>query len=169
MCAKQNGFVFFNPSDLNDGVVRLKLVETQQADSVRGWVPYYVFHIYCMTSDNRAGEIHLRIGNTEHMRLYGGHVAYGVRPEYRGHRFAARALRLVVSLASRHGLDELWITCNPENIASRRTCEVAGAELVGIVTLPPGIDMYQEGERYKCRYRLVCSAPKTIRLDVETL
>ena len=57
-------------------------------------------------------------------------------------------------LARRHGLAELWITCNPENKASRRTCEFAGAELIEIVDLPPHTDMYQEGERQKCRYRL---------------
>jgi tagatose 1,6-diphosphate aldolase len=51
-------------------------------------------------------------------------------------------------------MPELWITCNPENIASRRTCEAAGADFVEIVDLPSDIDMYQEGERQKCRYRL---------------
>lgn len=62
--------------------------------------------------------------------------------------------RTLIPLARRHGFNELWITSNPENIASRRTCEIAGAELAEIVDLPPRIDMYQEGERQKCRYRL---------------
>lgn len=51
-------------------------------------------------------------------------------------------------------LRELWITCNPDNIASRRTCEVARADFAGIVDLPPETDMYEEGERQMCRYRL---------------
>jgi tagatose 1,6-diphosphate aldolase len=152
MCG--SGFVFLDPGELNDGVVRLHLVDRRPADPAKGWVPYYVFHIYGEGSGLRAGEIHLRIGNTDHMRLYGGHIAYGVRPEYRGRRFAARAVRLIVPLAVRHGLSELWITCNPDNIASRRTCEAAGAEFVEIVDLPPETDMYREGEREKCRYRL---------------
>ena len=50
-------------------------------------------------------------------------------------------------------MTELWVTCNPDNIASRRTCELAGGVLVEIVDLPEDIDMYQEGERRKCRYR----------------
>jgi tagatose 1,6-diphosphate aldolase len=57
-------------------------------------------------------------------------------------------------LARRHGLYALWITCNPENVASRRTCELTGAEFVEIVDLPPESDMYERGERRKCRYRL---------------
>ena len=42
---------------------------------------------------------------------------------------------------------------NPENTASRRTCEFAGGVLEGIVELPPDNDMYLEGERQKCIYR----------------
>jgi tagatose 1,6-diphosphate aldolase len=31
---------------------------------------------------------------------------------------------------------------------------MAGAEFIDINDLPPETDMYQEGERQKCRYRL---------------
>jgi predicted acetyltransferase len=51
-------------------------------------------------------------------------------------------------------LQTVWITCNPDNWASRRTCELAGAELVEIVDLPEDNDMYRKGKRRKCRYRL---------------
>jgi tagatose 1,6-diphosphate aldolase len=51
-------------------------------------------------------------------------------------------------------MSEVWITCDPENTASRRTCELAGADFIEIIDLPPDIDMYQDGERQKCRYRL---------------
>lgn len=147
-------FQFFDPGDLSDGVVRLRLVEKLPADLLKGWVPYYVFHIYSADTNERAGEIRVRIGDTHYMRLYGGHIGYGVRPEYRGRRFAARALRLILPIAARHGLSELWITCNPENVASRRTCEASGAEFIDIVDLPPDTNMYQRGERQMCRYRL---------------
>ena len=147
-------FQFLDPGELHDELVSLQLIATHAADVAKGWVPYYVFHILSLETRERAGEIHLRVGDTEHLRLYGGHVAYGVRLPHRGQHFAGRALRLVLPLARRHGLSELWITCNPENIASRRTCEFAGAGFVEIVDLPPHVDMYLEGERQKCRYRL---------------
>jgi len=86
--------------------------------------------------------------------MYEGHLAYGVLPEFRGHHYAARACRLLLPLARSHGMTELWVTCNPDNWASRRTCELAGAVLVDTVDLPEDIDMYQEEERQKCRYRL---------------
>jgi len=86
--------------------------------------------------------------------MYGGHLAYQVAPEYRGHRYATRGCKLLLPLARQHGFKTLWITCNPDNIASRRTCELVGAKLVEMVDLPEDIDMYQEGERQKCCYRL---------------
>ena len=147
-------FRFLEPGELHDDAIILRLVAAQPADPAKNWVPYYVFHIMSAKTGLRAGEIQLRVGNTEHMRLYGGHVGYGVRPEFRGDHFAGRALRLLTALARHYGLSELWITCNPDNIPSRRACEFAGAELVEIVDLPPDVDMYKEGERQKCRYRL---------------
>ena len=154
MSEPPDSFRFLDPGELREDGIVLQLVATRPAEPVKGWVPYYVFDILSAKTREKAGEIHLRVGDTRHLRLYGGHIAYAVRPEYRGNRFAARALRLLAPLARRHGFSELWITCNPENLASRRTCELAGAELIEIIDLPPDIDMYQRGERQKCRYRL---------------
>jgi len=147
-------FRFLDPGELREGDILLRLAATQPADPVKGWVPCYKFHIVSVAAGSRAGEIRLRVGDNENLRLYWGHVGYGVDPEHRGRHFAARALRLVLPLARLHGLSELWITCNPENTSSRRTCEYAGAEFVEIVDLPPHLDMYQRGDRQKCRYRL---------------
>ena len=52
-------------------------------------------------------------------------------------------------------MDYLYITCNPENTASRKTCEYAGGVLEGVVDVPEDNDMYQRGERKKCIYRFV--------------
>ena len=46
-------------------------------------------------------------------------------------------------MARRHGLATVWITCNPDNRASRRTCELTGAQLVEIVDLPADNDKYR--------------------------
>jgi tagatose 1,6-diphosphate aldolase len=100
------------------------------------------------------GEIHFRVGTDEKLQRFAGHVGYTVAEDARGHRFASRAIRLLIPLAKRHGLTELWITCNPDNAASRRTCEQPGAVFVEIVDLPVESDMYARGERRKCRYRI---------------
>jgi tagatose 1,6-diphosphate aldolase len=101
-----------------------------------------------------AGTISLRISDDENTRLYYGHVGYLVFPPARGHRYAERSLRLLLPLARRHGLRELWITTNPENVPSRRTCERLGGEYVETIDLPRHHPLYQRGERRKVRYRL---------------
>lgn len=147
-------FEFHDPGKLLDDDLELILVERYSGDPSLGYVPAYKFKLIYQDSDEEVGNIDLRIGNTHDLIMYGGHIAYSINPEHRGHRFAARACRLLFPLARQHGLKELWITCNPGNIASRRTCEIVGATLVEIVNLPEYSDMYQEGERQKCRYRV---------------
>jgi len=101
-----------------------------------------------------AGGMGLRIGQSFELKMYFGHVGYHVYPPARGNHYAERAVRLVLPLARRHGLSEIWITVNPDNIPSRRTCERLGAKFVEIVDLPPDNALYQRGDRRKCRYLL---------------
>jgi len=147
-------FRFHDPGKLIDEELELTLVEKYPGDDTIGYVPAYRFKMTLVGQDKEVGHIELRIGDTHHIVMYGGHVGYRVVPDHRGRRYAARSCRLLLPLARSHGLKTLWITCNPDNIASRRTCELAGARLVEIVDLPENTDMYQEGERQKCRFRL---------------
>jgi predicted acetyltransferase len=132
----------------------LVLREEYPGDPAINYVPAYKFKMTLGDQSAEIGDIELRIGNTESIVMYGGHLAYGVEPEHRGHHYAARACRLLLPLARSHELTTIWITCNPDNFASRRTCELAGATFVEIVDLPEDNDMYQRGERQKCRYRI---------------
>ena len=143
---------FRDPGELRDAELRLVLRERTPANLDRGWVPMYRFDI--VVAGKRVGGIDFRLGASDFIVRFAGQVGYGVDPQHRGHRYAARAVRAVVPLARAHGLTPMWITCNPENLASRRTCELAGAELVEIVDLPEDCDMYARGDRQKCRYRL---------------
>ena len=99
-----------------------------------------------------AGGIGLRIGTTPEIELYSGNIGYHVYPPARGRHFAERACRLLLPLARRHGMERLWITCNPDNTASRRTCERLGAALIEIVTIPRDHPFRMRGETAKCRY-----------------
>jgi tagatose 1,6-diphosphate aldolase len=101
-----------------------------------------------------AGGCSLRVADTPDVRRCFGHVGYHVYPPARGRRLAERAVRLLLPLARAHGLKEIWVTCNPDNWASRRTCERLGAVLVDLVDLPPDNVLYRRGERQKCRYLL---------------
>jgi len=101
-----------------------------------------------------AGSISLRIGHCVNLDRYLGHIGYHVLPPARGHHFAERASRMLLPVARAHGHQILWITCNPDNFASRRSCERLGATFIDIVQVPKDNPLYSQGDRQKCRYRL---------------
>lgn len=148
-------FVFLEPGPLVDGELRLALIETVQGNPKR-WsgASGYAFEMRHARTGERMGYLSLRFGDHEFLVRYAGHIGYSVEPPYRGHRYAARSCLLVLPLARLHGARELWITTNPDNAASRRTCEIIGAKYIETVPVPPGNDMYDRGDREKCRYRL---------------
>ncbi len=128
----------------------------QPAEPGKGLVPVYHFWMYVESGlpIRIAGGIGLRVGDNPELRLYSGHIGYNVYPAARGNHFAERAVRLIMPLAVRHRLKPVWITCNPDNTPSRRTCERLGAELVEVVDIPPDHPFIARGETQKCRYRL---------------
>jgi tagatose 1,6-diphosphate aldolase len=131
----------------------------QPADPKRGWVPSYHFWMRLHPGPQPplveiAGGITLRVGSNYELEMYAGNIGYGVYPPARGHHYAERSCRLLLKLARAHGMKRLWITCNPDNLASRRTCERLGCSFTGVVPVPPGHPLYLRGDREKCRYWL---------------
>lgn len=100
------------------------------------------------------GDITLRVGDGQEVELYSGHIGYHVFPAARGHHYAERACRLLLPLARRHGIKPLWITTDPANAASRRTCERLGGIMVEIVDVPEGHVLHSRGQKRKCRYKI---------------
>lgn len=137
----------------------------EPADSASGRLPQYHFWMrvrhdvappagQTLPPVRIAGAVGLRIGRNHAVEMYYGHFGYHVYPPARGRHYAERACRLLLPLAHRHGIKTLWITCDPDNYASRRTCQRLGATLVSIVPVPESDPLYARGEREKCRYRL---------------
>ncbi len=127
------------------------------SDPKRNLVPAY--HFWMRWRDEvtgryrMAGGISLRVGNSRDLEQFAGHIGYHVYPPARGRHFAERAARLLVPLVHFHGLSPVWITCNPDNGASRRTCERLGASYLETVDVPITHPFYGRGEFQKCRYR----------------
>lgn len=154
-----SAFRLLDPGELVDGELRLVLVEEDPGVPDRGQVPEYVFEMRRSSTPDCIGQLRLRIGQ---LPFYVSHIVYSVSPEHRGQHFASRACRLVLALAKRHGIDELSITCLPENEASKRTCELAGADYIGIINVPDeGVDDYHKTIDMKCKFILrTDSGPK---------
>ena len=147
-------FEFFDTGNLGDGEVILRLLEKRPPDADKELAPTYVFDICSARTGERMGTIDLRVGHSEKL-YFAGNIGFCVEKPFRGHRYAAKACRLLFELARRHGMSYLIITCNPENLPSRRTCEILGMRLIEIARLPAYNDMYKEGEREKCVFEMV--------------
>lgn len=144
---------FFDTNFLKNEEILLLLDHTVDPAAANrpDWLPAYHFRI-CLPDGTEAGVCDLRVGHNESV-YYGGNIGYRVHPEFRGRHYAGKACLLLFQLARRHGLTYLYITCNPENTASRKTCEFAGGRLEAVVDLPPDNDMALAGETRKCIYK----------------
>ena len=145
--------MFLDTSFLRNNEINLVLERTSNRDDEEGWVPAYYFAI-CNQEGMKMGVCDLRIGHNDNL-YYGGNIGYTVFEEYRGHHYAGKACLLLFELAKMHQLEYVIITCNPDNYASRKTCEYAGGELLEIVELPEGNNMRERGDTEKCIYKFV--------------
>ena len=75
------------------------------------------------------GAVALRHTLNDFLLEAGGHVGYSVRPSARRRGLAGWALGEVLRRASRTGIDPVLITCDVDNVASRRTIESHGGVL----------------------------------------
>lgn len=143
---------FLNTDFLKDEEIKLVLDRLSERNPERNWVPAYYFRI-CDLYGNIIGACDLRIGYTDGL-YYGGHIGYAVKEEYRGHHYAAKACKLLFALTQRHEMTYLYITCNPDNLASRKTCERLEGEFLGVMELPEGNDMrINDGDTHKCIFK----------------
>ena len=141
---------FHDPGHLVDGDLELVLTQTLASDPEKGRVPEYRFEMRLAGNKRKIGSVRLRTRCTQRLEQYGGNLSYDVQQEYRGNRYAARSCRLLLPLAVRHGIESLLITSRRDNLASRRTCELIGAEYVDT------IETEREPGEFgpTCRYRL---------------
>jgi len=153
LAASLEPFPFKEPGKMIDGELELVLAARHPADPVTGFVPWYEFEMRRTGAATRLGLIRLRVGTSRRLR-YPGHIGYEVDVPFRGHRYAARSCRLLLPLARAHGLKAVWLTVDPRNLPSQRTCAIIGARYVETVRIPKDHLMYRHGARYRRRYRL---------------
>ncbi len=127
--------------------MELRLESYQNQNLPDYWDPYYTYAIY--VGQDRVGTIILREGTVER-RYYDGHIGYTIDPPYRGHSYALCATLLVLSIAKQKGFKTLVITCNPDNIASKKTIQKLSATYVETRMVPRKLQKYfDRQDRYK--------------------
>ncbi len=91
-----------------------------------GWLPYYIYEI--AVNQEIVGKITLRCGDNQE-RYYDGHVGYHIDENYRGNGYGYQALLLIGNVAMSKGFKQLILTCDPDNIYSKKIIEKVGIYL----------------------------------------
>lgn len=119
-------------------------------------VPTVYYDIFRNSDNEKVGTIDLRL-TVEGDMYYYGHIGYNILKQYRGNRYAYYACRILFRIAKEEfGMNELIITCSPDNIASYKTLRRLGGELIDLVKVPKNHTLYALGEtsKYIFRYKV---------------
>ncbi|MGI8588615.1 MAG: GNAT family N-acetyltransferase [Chloroflexia bacterium] len=92
------------------------------------------------------GRVSIRheIESNDWLRRFGGHIGYDIRPTKRRMGYGVKQLALALPYARALGLSEVLITCDEDNIGSRKIIEQNGGRFERAVKVP--------GEPTKLRY-----------------
>lgn len=89
-----------------------------------GWIP--ATHLWYVDGATFLGRLSIRHRLTPWLHDYGGHVGYDVRPSARGNGHATAMLREALPWCRKIGIDPVLVTCDTDNVPSRRVIEHAG-------------------------------------------
>jgi predicted acetyltransferase len=89
-----------------------------------GWVPA-TFEL-AIVERQVAGRLSVRHALNDFLMQQGGHIGYGVLPAFRGRGIAKRMLQRGLQITRALGIERVLVTCNENNVASRRIIEGAG-------------------------------------------
>lgn len=81
------------------------------------------------------GRASIRHELNTYLRNYGGHIGYGVRPQFRRRGYATEILRQSLKYVGEIGITKALLTCFDENVGSAAVIEACGGVLENIVEL----------------------------------
>lgn len=90
---------------------------------------------WLVDGDTYIGRVSVRHYLTDYNREVGGHIGYDIRPSKRRQGYGTEILRLALVEAGEIGLTRVLLTCDFDNIASRKIIEANGGLLEGEVVV----------------------------------
>ncbi len=86
------------------------------------------------------GRVSVRYELNDYLRHVGGHIGYGVRPQFQGRGYATQMLRHGLELLANRNVSEALVTCDDTNLASAAVITKCGGELTDIIDYD-GVDV----------------------------
>ena len=74
--------------------------------------------------------------STPYLLTYGGHIGYSIRPSRRCRGYGKAILALTLEVSREIGLRRVLVTCDSDNIGSRKIIEHNGGQFESAMTMP---------------------------------
>lgn len=116
---------FRHGPEFTDGEIDLYPIHLSPPAQELGFGRESNWRITLHESRRSIGRITYRPGESEAV-YYFGHIGYHIDPPWRGHHYAEKACRLIRDEIRRSGKSSVVITCDPDNLPSRKTCLALG-------------------------------------------
>lgn len=137
------------PENLRAGPIWLRFDKIVPGDDSQGLVPFYRFDL--MHDQEVVGSMMLKVGHTNHVTQYAGHIGYNVCEEHRGNSYSYYGCLALIPLIRIH-FDSVIITVEVGNTPSIRIIEKLKARFINEVQVAEDDPAYRGGARRKLRY-----------------
>lgn len=84
------------------------------------------------------GRVSIRHELNAYLEERGGHIGYGIRPEFRGRGYATNILVEALQIVRGLGVQRVLVTCSDTNAASRKVIEKCGGVLENTIDTEDG-------------------------------
>ncbi len=84
-------------------------------------VPDSVFFLYNINEKKMIGAVNIRHELNDYLLQYGGHIGDGIRPSERGKGYGNKIIELALEECKKLKIDRVLMTCNKDNIPSKKT------------------------------------------------
>ena len=118
------GATWAAPEEFARYVAAVRAQSLAETPRPEGWVPSTT--LWWVEGTDYLGRIAIRHRLTPSLREFGGHIGYDVRPTARRRGYATAMLRAALPIARDLGIESALVTCDADNVASRRVIEHNG-------------------------------------------
>lgn len=93
-------------------------------------VPAETFFLVRKNDNKIVGMINIRLALNERLKKFGGHIGYSIRPTERKKGYNKINLHLALKECQKHGIKEVLMDCDKENLGSAKTMRALGGKLI---------------------------------------